>query len=78
MKVCVAFDYMRIKIKDIVEMEKFTPALGRLSELPSATYGVKPLQLGPLSIQEEKEDNVKKDERHVKDVKEEEAEESRN
>ena len=56
MKVCVAFDYMRIKVKDIVEMEKFTPALERLTEIPSATYGVMPLQTGPLNIQE-KDDN---------------------
>ena len=27
MKVCVAFDYMRIKVKEIAHMEKFTPAL---------------------------------------------------
>jgi ribonuclease Z len=27
MKVCVAFDYMRVKIKDMWKMEKFTPAL---------------------------------------------------
>ena len=27
MKVCVAFDYMRVKVKDMWQMEKFTPAL---------------------------------------------------
>ena len=27
MKVCVAFDYMRIKVREIAHMEKFTPAL---------------------------------------------------
>ena len=27
MKVCVAFDYMRVKVKDIAQMEKYTPAL---------------------------------------------------
>jgi ribonuclease Z len=27
MKVCVAFDYMRVKVKDMWKMEKFTPAL---------------------------------------------------
>lgn len=32
MKVCVAFDYMRIKVGDIAKMEKFTPALVQLFE----------------------------------------------
>lgn len=30
MKVCVAFDYMRVKVGEIAQMEKFTPALLRL------------------------------------------------
>ena len=30
MKVCVAFDYMKLKVKDIEHMEKFTPALREL------------------------------------------------
>ena len=30
MKVCVAFDYMRVKVGDIAEMQHFTPALLRL------------------------------------------------
>jgi ribonuclease Z len=30
MKVCVAFDYMRVKVGDIGVMEKFTPALLKL------------------------------------------------
>jgi len=30
MKVCIAFDYMRVKVGDIVDMEKFTPALLKL------------------------------------------------
>lgn len=30
MKVCVAFDYMRVKVGDIAVMEKFTPALLKL------------------------------------------------
>lgn len=30
MKVCVAFDYMRVKVGEIVQMEKFTPALLKL------------------------------------------------
>ncbi|KAL1583008.1 hypothetical protein WHR41_08490 [Cladosporium halotolerans] len=30
MKVCVAFDYMRIKVKDIAEMQHFTPILLKL------------------------------------------------
>jgi len=30
MKVCVAFDYMRVKVGEIWQMEKFTPALLRL------------------------------------------------
>ena len=32
MKVCVAFDYMRVKVGDIAQMEKFTPALLKLFE----------------------------------------------
>ena len=51
MKVCVAFDYMRVKVGDIVEMEKYTPALEQLAEITSRTYGVTPLQTGPLNIQ---------------------------
>ena len=30
MKVCVAFDYMRVKVGEIAQMEKFTPALLKL------------------------------------------------
>ena len=30
MKVCVAFDYMRVKVGEIAEMQHFTPALLRL------------------------------------------------
>lgn len=32
MKVCVAFDYMRVKVGEILYMEKFTPALLKLFE----------------------------------------------
>ncbi|TKA57531.1 hypothetical protein B0A49_11599, partial [Cryomyces minteri] len=32
MKVCVAFDYMRVRVGDIAQLEKFTPALIRLFE----------------------------------------------
>ncbi|KAF2843739.1 hypothetical protein M501DRAFT_1013075 [Patellaria atrata CBS 101060] len=32
MKVCVAFDYMRVQVGEIAEMEKFTPALLKLFE----------------------------------------------
>lgn len=34
MKVCVAFDYMRVKVGEIHHMEKFTPALLKLFEEP--------------------------------------------
>lgn len=34
MKVCVAFDYMRVKVGEILHMEKFTPALLKLFEEP--------------------------------------------
>lgn len=34
MKVCVAFDYMRVKVGEIFHMEKFTPALLKLFEEP--------------------------------------------
>lgn len=34
MKVCVAFDYMRVKVGEILYMEKFTPALLKLFEEP--------------------------------------------
>lgn len=34
MKVCVAFDYMRVKVCEILHMEKFTPALLKLFEEP--------------------------------------------
>ena len=33
MKVCVAFDYMKLKVKDIEHLEKFTPALTELYRL---------------------------------------------
>jgi ribonuclease Z len=36
MKVCVAFDYMRVKVGDIGHMEKFTPALVKLFEAAQA------------------------------------------
>ena len=44
MKVCVAFDYMRVKVKDMWKMEKFTPALLELfaeEDKASANDGVK-------------------------------------
>ena len=37
MKICVAFDYMRIKVKEIAHMEKFTPALLELYEQDDAS-----------------------------------------
>lgn len=36
MKVCVAFDYMRVKVGEILHMEKFTPALLKLFEEPES------------------------------------------
>ncbi|KAH0390384.1 hypothetical protein KCU89_g15653, partial [Aureobasidium melanogenum] len=43
MKVCVAFDYMRIKVGDIAQMEKYTDALVALfAEEESAEEEVKP------------------------------------
>jgi ribonuclease Z len=33
MKVCVAFDYMRVKVGDIGHLEKFTPAMTKLFEV---------------------------------------------
>lgn len=36
MKICVAFDYMRIKVKEIAHMEKFTPALLELYQQDDA------------------------------------------
>jgi ribonuclease Z len=36
MKVCVAFDYMRVKVGDIGHMEKFTPAMTRLFQAAEA------------------------------------------
>ena len=35
MKVCVAFDYMRVKVKDLAHMEKYTPALLELYQQDS-------------------------------------------
>lgn len=34
LKVAVAFDYMRVKVRDIIHMEKLTPALLKLYERP--------------------------------------------
>lgn len=36
MKVCVAFDYMRVRVGEILHMEKFTPALLKLFEEPES------------------------------------------
>lgn len=36
MKVCVAFDYMRVKVGEILHLEKFTPALLKLFEEPES------------------------------------------
>lgn len=41
MKVCVAFDYMRIRVGDIAKMEYFTPALMKLFEEPDEKTGKK-------------------------------------
>jgi ribonuclease Z len=40
MKVCVAFDYMRVKVGDMGHMEKFTPALVKLFEAAEAEDSV--------------------------------------
>jgi ribonuclease Z len=49
MKVCVAFDYMRVKVGDIGHMEKFTPAL---------------LQLFAQEVSERDQDRIKKGNDH--------------
>ncbi|KAI4740602.1 hypothetical protein E4T50_08968 [Aureobasidium sp. EXF-12298] len=42
MKVCVAFDYMRIKVGDIAQLEKYTDALVALFAEEEQAEGVKP------------------------------------
>ena len=45
MKVCVAFDCMRVRLGDIVELEKYMPALIELGQIESSALGVTPLQV---------------------------------
>ncbi|KAK6406128.1 hypothetical protein LTR81_019229, partial [Elasticomyces elasticus] len=44
MKVCVAFDYMRVKVGEIPQMEKFTPALLKLFEEEEKPTEVEPVE----------------------------------
>lgn len=68
MKVCVAFDYMRVKVGDIGLMEKFTPALLKLfaveeeQQKPAADEAMQ--QSGKSQSKKEKKDKKGKSVRH--------------
>lgn len=54
MKVCVAFDYMRIKVKEIAHMEKFTPALLELYQQDEEADKFATRQQEPDTVKERK------------------------
>ena len=54
MKVCVAFDYMRIKVKEIAHMEKFTPALLELYQQDEEADNIANLQQEPEKAEKKK------------------------
>lgn len=48
MKMCVAFDYMRLKVSDIASMEAYSPAFNQLYE----EFSFKENKAGPLAVNE--------------------------
>ena len=60
MKVCVAFDYMRVKVKDLAYMEKYTPALLELYQQESTEDNA---EEKALSIEQDSDERKKKGKR---------------
>ena len=60
MKVCVAFDYMRVRVKDIAHMEKYTPALLELFQQDRTEDNAEEKSLSVLQVPDEREKKGKR------------------
>lgn len=60
MRVCVAFDYMRVRVKDIAHMEKYTPALLELFQQDSTEDNAEEKTLSVLQVPDEREKKGKR------------------
>lgn len=71
MKVCVAFDYMKVKVGDIAQMEKFTPALLELFAEPEKDEAVGKVGSDGNAVEDGEggEQGAEKKEKKVKRIK---------